>query len=40
MEERWKNLANAGSSSWSAFEMVPGSSNGSLDTLHSVGSIF
>ncbi|MCE0480824.1 hypothetical protein HAX54_037970 [Datura stramonium] len=32
-----QNVANAQSSSWSAFGMVPGISNGSLDTLHSVG---
>ncbi|KAK4341043.1 hypothetical protein RND71_039544 [Anisodus tanguticus] len=32
-----QNVANAQSSSWSAFGMVPGISNGGLDTLHSVG---
>uniref|UniRef100_A0A0V0IWJ8 Putative zinc finger CCCH domain-containing protein 41-like n=1 Tax=Solanum chacoense TaxID=4108 RepID=A0A0V0IWJ8_SOLCH len=32
-----ENVANAQSSSWSAFGMVPGISNGGLDTLHSVG---
>ncbi|CAN4115573.1 unnamed protein product [Withania somnifera] len=31
------NVANAQSSSWSAFGMVPGISNGGLDTLHSIG---
>ncbi|KAH0775101.1 hypothetical protein KY290_012238 [Solanum tuberosum] len=32
-----ENVANAQSSSWSAFGMVPGISNCGLDTLHSVG---
>ncbi|KAK4727044.1 hypothetical protein R3W88_031961 [Solanum pinnatisectum] len=32
-----ENVANAQSSSWSAFGMVPEISNGGLDTLHSVG---
>ncbi|XP_015061762.1 zinc finger CCCH domain-containing protein 41-like [Solanum pennellii] len=32
-----ENIANAQSSSWSAFGMVSGISNGGLDTLHSVG---
>ncbi|KAF3655289.1 putative trithorax group protein osa-like [Capsicum annuum] len=32
-----QNVANAQSSSWSAFGMVPGISNGGVDTFHSVG---
>ncbi|KAJ8557171.1 hypothetical protein K7X08_002796 [Anisodus acutangulus] len=32
-----QNVANAQSASWSAFGVVPGISNGGLDTLHSVG---
>ncbi|XP_059284676.1 zinc finger CCCH domain-containing protein 41-like [Lycium ferocissimum] len=32
-----QTVANAQSSSWSAFGMVPGISDGGLDTLHSVG---
>lgn len=32
-----QNVSNAQSSSWSAFGMVPGMSNGGLDTIHSLG---